>query len=252
MKTLHLITPVAIVSVAINIGLLLRPSPPPAPSAPDSEIESRAELHPHPKTQTEIPTGDLNAYAALGSYVAASNRIPDLDWTEAQFNAFAAGLRSCYEGRPVPFNDAAEALREGINAKVREILGETGGDDPLALYFSQLRAEEEVTRTDSGLHYRITDAGHGATPKTDSTVLISYAGRLPDGTSLKTFQATRITVKLTDVLPGLREGLMLMQPAGKALLYLPPDLTFADGNWPAEIPRGAPIILFVELHDVVE
>ncbi|MCF3651107.1 FKBP-type peptidyl-prolyl cis-trans isomerase [Synoicihabitans lomoniglobus] len=242
MKPLYLVAAIAVISVVINIGVLLRPKPvdkphpvaaPPAAPAPT------------------VPTGPLNAYAALGSYVAASNRIPDLDWNDAQFNAFAAGLRSCYEGRPVPFNDAAERLREEINTKVQAILGETGtGDDPLGLYFAKLRAEENVQRTDSGLHYRLTEPGHGDAPATDATVLISYAGRLPTGESLQTFQATRLKVKLSDVLPGLREGITLMRPAGKALLYLPPDLSFANGNWPAEIPRGAPIILFVELHYV--
>ena len=245
MKPLLLITPIAIISVAINVGVLLRPAPP-APNTTQARRES-------PQTTTQVPAGELNAYAALGSYVAASNRIPDLDWNDAQFNAFAAGLRSCYEGRPVPFTEAADRLREGINAKVQEILGETGsGGDPLAQYFNQLRAEEDVTQTDSGLHYRITEPGHGEHPTADSTVLISYSGRLPDGTALETFKATRQTVKLTHVLSGLREGLALMRPAGKALPYLPPMLTFGHDQWPVGIPRGAPIILFVELHDIVD
>ncbi|MCC5025602.1 MAG: FKBP-type peptidyl-prolyl cis-trans isomerase [Candidatus Synoicihabitans palmerolidicus] len=151
----------------------------------------------------------------------------------------------------MPVNDAAERLRDDINSRVQAILGETGtGNDPLALYFSTLRAEEDVIPTDSGLHYRITEPGHGDSPSPDSTVRISYAGRLPSGKTLQSFQATRLTVKLSDVLPGLREGLTLMQPAGKALFYLPPELSFGDSPWPTEIPRGAPIILFVELHDI--
>ncbi len=249
MKPIHVIAPLAIISLAINIGLILRSTEPDSlPTATPPSAPSHIE---NPRSKTALPAGDLLAYAALGSYVAASNRIPDLAWTDDQFNAFAAGLRACYEGNPVPFNASAERLRDDINATVRDILGETdSGGDPLALYFAQLRAEENVQQTDSGLHYRITDAGYGDAPVADSSVLISYAGRLPDGQKLTSFQATRIAVKLADVLPGLREGLTLMQPAGKALLYLPPALSFADGRWPADIPRGAPIILFVELHDV--
>lgn len=248
MKPLYLLAPITVISVAINLGVFLRPTPPPA-AAPTASPPGAGDRP--PQAQTTIPPGALNAYAALGSYVAASNRIPDLAWTAAQFDAFAAGLRSCYEGRPVPFNDDAQRLRDDINTRVQSILNASGsGDDPLALYFAKLRNEEHVTRTASGLHYRLTEEGFGASPTAGDTVLISYAGRLPGGEAVKSLQATRITVKLADVLPGLREGLGLMQPAGKALLYLPPDLSFGQGSWPADIPRGAPVILFVELHAV--
>jgi len=44
----------------------------------------------------------------------------------------------------------------------------------------------------------------------------------------------------------------LLKVGGKALVYLPPTLSFTEKNWPAELPKGAPVVFFLELHDVVK
>jgi FKBP-type peptidyl-prolyl cis-trans isomerase FkpA/FKBP-type peptidyl-prolyl cis-trans isomerase FklB len=57
-----------------------------------------------------------------------------------------------------------------------------------------------------------------------------------------------MTVK--DLLPGLAEGIQLLRVGGKALLYIPPELAFTDADRPPQLPAGAPLVLFVELHDI--
>lgn len=56
---------------------------------------------------------------------------------------------------------------------------------------------------------------------------------------------------VTDLLPGLAEGVQLLKPGGKALVYLPPQLSFGTGDWPDKVPRGMPLAFFLELHEVV-
>jgi FKBP-type peptidyl-prolyl cis-trans isomerase len=53
-----------------------------------------------------------------------------------------------------------------------------------------------------------------------------------------------------DLIPGLAEGTQLLRVGGKALFYLPPELAFTDADRPPQLPAGAPLLLFVELHDI--
>lgn len=250
------LTAMLAVSLAINAGLALRRAP--AADDPTPASSAGSDTAPAPASASDSASGsrpkpldpDLTPYAALGSYVAATNRIPDLAWNEDQFAAFAEGLRAAYTGRPYPFDDAANALRDDINQKVRAMLA-ARQPDPVEEYFAKLRANEGVQKTASNLHYRISEPGAGEPPADTDTVVLSYAARLPDGRNLPELTRARVRVKPADLLPGLREGLQLLRPAGKGLLYLPPELSFGDGTWPDHVPRGTPVAFFVELHEVV-
>jgi len=192
------------------------------------------------------PTGP---YAALGSYMAENNRIPDLQWTEPQFAAFLEGFRASYEGRGLPLDDDAKKLRDDISERVQKMLAREQ-PDPAQEYFRMLREKEGVSRTASDLHYRITEEGFGAQPKASDTVMISFAARLPDGRELPELTRARVKMAVRDLLPGLAEGVQLLHEGGKALIYLPPQLAFSEGNWPQDVPRGIPIGFFVELHGI--
>lgn len=192
----------------------------------------------------------LAPYAALGSYLAENNHISDLKWTEEQFAAFAAGVRATYDGRGFPLDEDAKALRDQISARVQQLVS-AEQPDPAEEYFRMLRERENVSRTASGLHHRTTLEGEGVSPKASDLVVISYAARRPDGEKLPALGAERLRVRVSDLLPGLAEGVQLMKPGGKALIYLPAKLSFADGAWPANVPPGMPIGFFVELHEVV-
>lgn len=189
-------------------------------------------------------------YAALGSYLAENNHIPALRWSEPQFNAFERGVRASYEGHGYPVTDEAVKLRDEISAKVQAMLVDTKPADPIEDYFKTLREKEGVQRTSTGLHYRITQEGFGPKPGPDSTVVVSYGARLPDGTTVPSLTRGRVRSAVRDLLPGIGEGVQLINPGGKILVYLSPALSFRDGPWPPNVPRGAPIIFFLELHDV--
>jgi FKBP-type peptidyl-prolyl cis-trans isomerase len=123
--------------------------------------------------------------------------------------------------------------------------------DPVQEYFRSLREHEAVKRTPSGLHYRITLEGHGKAPTPKSTVVYSFTAGLPGGTSLPSLSRSRVRSGLDVLLPGMREGLLLLHKGGKALIYVPPSLSFGDGPWPPEVPKGQVIVFFIELNDVV-
>ncbi len=193
------------------------------------------------------PTGP---YAALGSYMAENNRVPDLGWSEAQFAEFLEGFRASYEGRGLPLDEDAKKLRDEISERVQQMIAKEQ-PDPVEDYFRTLRDNEGVSKTDSGLHYRITNEGTGPKAAAGDPVVISVAARQPDGVQLPELGRERVKMAVRDLLPGLAEGVQLMQVGTKSLLYLPPSLSFAPQDWPANVPAGMPIVFFVELHEIV-
>jgi FKBP-type peptidyl-prolyl cis-trans isomerase len=194
---------------------------------------------------------ELTPYAALGSFMAENNRIADLKWSKEQFAAFQDGLRASYEGRGLPMDDAAKRLGEEVSRQVQGMLT-AERPDPMAEYFRTLREKENVKATASGLHYRITEEGADTAAGPADTVVISYTARLPDGQNIPKLSQVRVKVQVQDLLPGLAEGVQLLKVGGKALVYLPPELSFTEKNWPPQLPKGAPIVFFLELHDVVK
>ena len=237
---------VAMLSLVVNFLLLAwvlrvasKPMPPVAPEAPAI-----------PAAMTTRPR-ELEPYAALGSFMAENNRLADLRWSQEQFNAFQEGMRASYEGRGLPMDDAAKRLGDDISRRVQAMLN-SERPDPMQEYFRTLREKENVKSTPSGLHYRITEEGVDNPPGAADTVVISYTAQLPDGQKLPKLSQVRVRVLVKNLLPGLAEGVQLLKVGGKALVYLPPDLSFTEKNWPPQLPKGAPIVFFLELHDVVK
>ncbi len=239
--------PLAWSSLALNLALAVlawslaaKPFAPPVPPAPAKPAPAAAFVRPP----------ELAPYAALGSFMAENNRIPDLAWNRSQFDAFLDGFRASYEGRGLPLDDQAKRLRDDISQKVQSMLA-VEQPNPVETYFRTLREKENVSRTDSGLHFRITEKGAGPMPKPADSVVISFSARLPDGTALPSLSQARVKMVVQDLLPGLAEGVQLLHVGGKALIYVPPALAYPEGKWPPQIPPNVPLVFFVELHDVI-
>lgn len=98
-------------------------------------------------------------------------------------------------------------------------------------YLTQNAQKAEVTETDSGLQYRIIEAGDGPTPASSDSVEVEFTGRLIDGSI---FDSTEnlpgpLRFKIKDFsVDGVREGLYLMEEGSTYELVLPSDLGFGE------------------------
>lgn len=238
---------IAVVSLLFNAGLIIWVLK--TPSSRSAESAVTASSSPSAGATAKPRSRELAPYAGLGSFMAENNRIPDLNWSEPQFAAFLEGFRASYEGRGLPLDDDAKRLRDEISNRVQKMLA-AEQPNPMEEYFRSLREKEGVLKTASGLHYRITETGSGPTPQPGDTVTISFAGRLPDGKTLPPLTKARVKMVVHDLLPGLAEGVQLLRVGGKALVYLPPELAFSEQNWPAQLPKGTPLVFFLELHEI--
>ena len=105
-----------------------------------------------------------------------------------------------------------------------------------------------IKATPSGLRYKVLAPGKpGAHPANTDIALVSYTGKLTDGTVFdKSQQPTPMPVAA--VVPGFSEGLKLMNKGAKYRFWIPPQLGYgAQANGP--IPANSTLVFDVELVD---
>lgn len=207
------------------------------------------------------PSAPLDAYAAVGSSMVQDNRLSQLGWTDAQVEAFVQGVRAAFRGEGRPVDATAQALLNEIGRRAQELeqaeqrsqFGAEAFARPgyLQNYLKEVSKQFQLERSDSGLCYGIRP-GYGARPTPEDSVVISYKVTLADTTTdVPSLNATRVKVRVADLPPGLVEALQMMAVDSAAMLVLPPDLSYGDGEWPEGTERGTPLLFTVKLHEVI-
>ena len=122
-------------------------------------------------------------------------------------------------------------------------------------YVAKFKEENPAAKTtDNGLTYLIEVEGEAPTPAADATVVVNYTGKHING---EVFDSTDgrgpATFNLQGVVPGFREGLMLLGKGGKATLIMPGNLAYgANGTPDGSIQPNETLIFDVELLDIQE
>lgn len=122
-------------------------------------------------------------------------------------------------------------------------------------YIADLKASNPNAKTtENGLTYVISEEGEGAHPTANATVEVNYTGKLINGTVFDSTEGRGpATFPLQGVVPGFREGLMLLGKGGKATLYIPGKLAYGVQGQPAAgIGPNEMLIFDVELLNITE
>ncbi len=180
---------------------------------------------------------DLN-YAeivkGMKDFVAAKGDMRDPDFTK-QFKVDPNEMNDL-------FNGFLEKRRSGLsmlNLQKGEKFLEANGK------------KDGVVTTESGLQYRIIEAGNDVKPGPRDTVWVRYKGTLLDGTVFDEVEedADPIRLTLNRVVAGWTEGLQLIGEGGKIELFLPASLGYGEQGNQAIGPNSA-LIFNVELTKV--
>lgn len=104
--------------------------------------------------------------------------------------------------------------------------------------------------TPSGLKYRIVKKGSGKHPTANSSVNIRCTGKLEDNTVLENLNDLSCSMPVKGAIPGITEGMQLMQPGAIYEFVIPSDLAYGKRGVPGTIPPDATVIFEVELISV--
>jgi len=118
-------------------------------------------------------------------------------------------------------------------------------------FMEENKSKEGVITTESGLQYTVVTEGTGASPSEDSDVEVNYKGTLINGEVFDSSydRGQSATFPVANVIPGFREGMMLMKEGGKSILYIPAALAYGKQAPPSIGPDQA-LIFEVELIKV--
>jgi FKBP-type peptidyl-prolyl cis-trans isomerase FklB len=122
-----------------------------------------------------------------------------------------------------------------------------------AEFLMENQKKEGVVTLPSGLQYKIITPGTGEFPKATDQVRVHYTGTFIDG---KVFDSSiernePIVFGCDKVIPGWTEGLQLMQPGAKWMLYIPPPLAYGEKGAGGVIGPNQALIFEVQLIEII-
>ena len=199
----------------------------------------------------EVPNGHLSYAFGIQFAVQISDQLSQLG-IQLSGDAVAQAIMDVLNGSELMLSD--EQMQAAIETfaneqqQIQEELTQMAkqlGDDFRAEY----EKGEGVVKTDSGLLYRVVEAGSGDKPTPDSTVTVHYRGTLTDGSEFDSSYSRNepTTFGLGSIIPGWVEALQLMSPGAKYEIVLPPELAYGELGSPPVIPPMATLIFEIEL-----
>lgn len=105
-----------------------------------------------------------------------------------------------------------------------------------------------LTKDSSGLYYQIINPGAGAKPDQKDTVLVTYTGKLLNGTTFDQ-ENSPVQAVLDNVIEGWQIGIPLIKKGGRIKLVIPSAYAYGcNGKYP--IPSNAVLFFDVTLTDI--
>ncbi|HCN84584.1 MAG TPA: hypothetical protein DIT07_13325 [Sphingobacteriaceae bacterium] len=121
-----------------------------------------------------------------------------------------------------------------VSIKVLNAASLPAYDDSVIQLYLKSNSLTGFTKTASGLYYKISDPGTGATITTNSKLIAKYSGKLFNGTVFDSAEAYNFV--LEDLIKGWQEGLPLIKSGGTIRLLVPSSLAYGmKGSGPVPI-----------------
>lgn len=172
----------------------------------------------------------------------------------------AAGLKAVLKGEKTVLTqeEMGQILtvyqQEMQMKQMAEMAAEAAENEKTTLEYLEKNGKKDgVITLESGLQYKVLNAGDGAIPKVDSKVQVHYRGTLLDGTEFDSSykRGEPASFPVNGVIPGWTEALQLMKEGAKWQLVIPSQLAYAERGAPPTIPPNATLIFEVELLKIL-
>ena len=170
-------------------------------------------------------------------------------------DAVVAGIRHWYEHQQAALsneeiNPSYKVIQDRQEARAAEQFQKRA---ELARQFMVANAErDEVSITDSGLQYEVLEAGSGASPGPQATVVTHYHGTFVDGavfdSSVERGEPAKFGVH--QVIPAWTEALQMMSVGDKWRIACPPKLAYGEQGAGDSIPPNTALVFEIHLIDI--
>ncbi len=230
--------------------------------ASTTPVFAQNEAAPAPAAAPEVSEAEL--IEMLGYLTVFQSGLKELGFTAEDAPAITKGIeRGLNDDQPDQAMLAKmPAFQEFIQARAAkaqaaaeaEAAGAAAGNLAAGkAFFEELKGQEGVESTESGLHFKVIEPGEGEKPTMEDSVLVHYKGTLIDGTQFDSSydRGQPATFPLNGVVKGFGEGLTKVAPGGKVILYIPSDLGYGNNPRPGgAIKPGDTLIFECELIQV--
>lgn len=211
-------------------------------------------------TEVEQPTAFETGYA-VG--VSLGKRLQMLG-LEVDSDDVLEGLNDVLEGEEVQLSDAqlqkvdlrvrqaqVQAQRAAIQARI------SANKEISEVFLTEFMKHEEAKKTESGLYYevlQVTEDKKAKSPSADATVKIHFIGRRLDGSIFDTTKkgaGEPVSMKVTQLLGGLQEGIQMMKPGEVYSFVLTPELGYGMGSKDGKVTPFETTIVELQLVEIV-
>lgn len=120
-------------------------------------------------------------------------------------------------------------------------------------FLAENATKEGVVALESGLQYKVLEAGSGASPSLADVVQVDYSGTLIDGTEFDSSykRGEPVEFPVSGVIAGWTEALQLMKEGDKWQLFIPSELAYGERGMGSVIEPNAVLVFEVALHKVL-
>ncbi len=210
------------------------------------------------ESQVSLDSEQAKLSYGIGMDIGMSLKTLDAELDRA---AMFAAISNILDGEEpqLSHGDAAEVKQAFFKqqaeeaAAERKALGEKNSKEGAA-FLAEYAKKEDVTVTESGLHYQVIRKGGGVKPTLDDQVRVHYKGTLIDGTEFDSSygRGEPISFPLAGVIPGWQEGVQLMSVGSKYRFVVPSELGYGESGAGNTIGPNSVLIFEVELLDIID
>lgn len=133
--------------------------------------------------------------------------------------------------------------REAKENDPEAVANKKAGADYIA---AAMAKDKEIKKTASGLAYKVINEGTGECFKTTDRIMVKYVGKHIDGTEFDAQKENAVAMSPMGVVPGFKEGLLMMKPGAKYTLYIPGDLAYGVEGRGGNIKANETLVFEVE------
>ena len=223
---------------------------PATPAATGAPIAPIAPAAPAVKfTQSQL----MEVY---GFMLAMRMNLPDLEYTAADVDSIAKGIKMALSREEPPYDAKALSpqLQEFIGQKQQALMAKIRSSNMAegAAFFAKLKENKAVQFTSSGLGFEVMKSASGAVAKLGQVVKFHYTLSALNGQVMESSagrEPLEMLVKDGEMIPGMIEALQKIPAGAKYKLYVPSQLAYGDQGGQG-MPPAASLVFEVEVLDV--